>query len=524
MGGLQTIDAAILAGYLALLLAVGFWSGRNKSEAKAEDFFLTSKTLPWYTIGFSLIAAGISSVQFIGNVGYAYQHGLAVANWEWLNAPAILLLVFIFIPVYSRWKIVTMPQFLELRYNGRVRTVFAIITLLTYIFINMAGVIYSGGFVLNKILGLDLYVGIWTMAVVSGFFVVYGGMESIAWTNVLQAVLLLGSGLLVFVVGFAAVPGGWAEIIGTGDRSHLILPASHKEIPSTGLVVLALSTNIWFFCTNQTINQSALGAKNLWHAKMGVLLAGFLSIVIAFADVFPGMIAYALNPNLPGGRRSLPVHCRPGDPGGGSGGWCSRGCWGLPLPTWKPWATPRPRSSRFDIYRSVINPRATERQLIRIGRVAAVVVLVVGAVWAPIVMRFGHIFSYFQECWAFHRHPGGGALYAGRAVEGRYGAVGPVDALPLLPDAGAAVRAAHLRGHLERVQRGGHRADLHPAVYGTHQPGDAGRQRRQNHRGHLEPGADAEAKRCPGTGAYRSGRRSWPGCTWRCTRFSGRGS
>jgi SSS family solute:Na+ symporter len=207
MGGLQTIDAAILAGYLALLLAVGFWSGRNKSEAKAEDFFLTSKTLPWYTIGFSLIAAGISSVQFIGNVGYAYQHGLAVANWEWLNAPAILLLVFIFIPVYSRWKIVTMPQFLELRYNGRVRTVFAIITLLTYIFINMAGVIYSGGFVLNKILGLDLYVGIWTMAVVSGFFVVYGGMESIAWTNVLQAVLLLGSGLLVFVVGFCGRAG-----------------------------------------------------------------------------------------------------------------------------------------------------------------------------------------------------------------------------------------------------------------------------------------------------------------------------
>ena len=100
------------------------------------------------------------------------------------------------------------------------------------------------------------------MAVVSGFFVVYGGMESIAWTNVLQAVLLLGSGLMVFVVGFAAVPGGWAEIVGTGDRSHLILPASHREIPSTGLVVLALSTNIWFFCTNQTINQSR---QTLFH-------------------------------------------------------------------------------------------------------------------------------------------------------------------------------------------------------------------------------------------------------------------
>ncbi len=400
MGGLHTIDAAILAGYLALLLAVGFWSGRKKSEAKAEDFFLTSKTLPWYTIGFSLIAAGISSVQFIGNVGYAYQHGLAVANWEWLNAPAILLLVFIFIPVYSRWKIVTMPQFLELRYNGRVRTVFAIITLLTYIFINMAGVIYSGGFVLNKILGLDLYAGIWTMAVVSGFFVVYGGMESIAWTNVLQAVLLLGSGLLVFAVGFAAVPGGWPEIIGTGDRSHLILPANHKEIPSTGLVVLALSTNIWFFCTNQTINQSALGAKNLWHAKLGILLAGFLSIVIAFADVFPGLIAYALNPNLPVADEAYPYIVGRVIPAG-LRGLVFAGLLGATLANVEALGNASATIFTFDIYRSVINPGASERQLIRIGRVAAVIVLVVGAVWAPIVMRFGHIFSYFQECWAF---------------------------------------------------------------------------------------------------------------------------
>jgi SSS family solute:Na+ symporter len=281
------------------------------------------------------------------------------------------------------------------------------------------------------------------------------------------------------------VPGGWAEIIGTGDRSHLILPASHKEIPSTGLVVLALSTNIWFFCTNQTINQSALGAKNLWHAKMGVLLAGFLSIVIAFADVFPGMIAYALNPNLPVADEAYPYIVGRVIPAGAPGAGIRGAAGGYPCQR----GSPGQRFGHdlyFDIYRNVINPGATERQLIRIGRAAAVVVLVVGAIWAPIVMRFGHIFSYFQECWAFIAIPVAvlftlGVLWKGVTARSALWTLClsfPMLVLPYL------LRTYEVTWNVYNVAGIVLIFTLLFTVLTSLR--HAGRQRRQNHRGHLE--------------------------------------
>ncbi len=394
------IDIIILIAYLIILILIGLWSGRRKSESTAVEFFLTSKTLPWYAIGFSILAAGISSEQFLGTVGFAYQYGLSVANWEWLNIPAILLLVFIFVPIYHRWKIITMPQFLEIRYSPKVRTIFAVITLLTYVFINMAGVIFSGGFALQLILGIDLYLGIWLLTILAGFFVIYGGMESVAWTNVFQSALLLSGGLLVFFLGWLKVPGGFEAIIGAGDRSHLILPMDHPEIPATGLIVLAISTNVWFFCTNQTINQAALGAKNIRHARHGVLFAGFLGILIAFADVFPGLIAFALNPNLPFDDDAFPYVVGELVPAG-LRGLVFAGLLGAIVSTLEALGNATATIFTFDIYQRMVKKEVSERLLIRSGRIAAVIAMLIGALWAPIVLQFGHIFSYFQECWAF---------------------------------------------------------------------------------------------------------------------------
>jgi SSS family solute:Na+ symporter len=396
---LNVLDIIIFSGYFVILLFIGFWSGRKKNK-KATDFFLTSKTLPWYVIGFSIIAAGISSEQFLGTVGFAYNYGLSVANWEWLNGPAILLLTFIFIPFYMRRKVITMPHFLELRYNGKIRTLFAIITILTYVFINMAGVIFSGGYALNKIFGLDLYVGIWGMSIIAGSFTIYGGMESVAWTNVFQSILLLGSGLLIFFIGLFIIPGGINTIIGEGTRSHLILPADDPEIPWTGLIILMISTNVWFFCTNQTINQAALGAKNEWHARIGVLFAGFLAIAIAFADAFPGLIAYVLNPNLEASDDAYPYvvnHLIPA----GLKGLVFAGLCGAIISTIEALANASSTIFSFDIYKRWINKNANDKQIIFYGRIVGAAVLIIGTLWAPIVMRFGHIFSYFQECWAF---------------------------------------------------------------------------------------------------------------------------
>jgi SSS family solute:Na+ symporter len=395
----NNIDVAVLFGYLALLLFIGWRAGRKKSESTAENFFLTNNTLPWYAIGFSILAGGISSEQFIGTVGYAYAHGLAVANWEWLNGPAILLLAFVFVPVYFRHKIMTMPQYLESRYGARTRKLFAIITLLTYVFINLAGVIYSGAFALQSILGVNLYMGVWMLTVTAALLVVYGGMESVAWTNVFQAGLLLLAGLVVFVIGWVKIPGGLQAIIGTGERAHLITASDHPAIPPSSLFVLACSTNVWFFCTNQTINQAALGARSIRHARLGILFAGFLTILIAFGDVFPGLIAYALNPDLPVADEAFTFAVRELIPAG-LRGLVFAGLLGAILSTIESLGNAAATIFTLDLYRAW-KPGVTERQLIRAGRLAAVVMLAAGALWAPVVIGFGHIFAYFQECWAF---------------------------------------------------------------------------------------------------------------------------
>jgi len=392
------LDIIIFISYFIILITIGFWSGKKKHKS-AEDFFLARGSLKWYVIGFAIIAAGISSEQFLGTVGFAYSHGISVANWEWLNGPSILILILIFVPFYLRRKVVTMPQFLEMRFDGKVRSLFAIITILTYILINLAGVIFSGGFALNILFGINLYAAIWAMAILAGLFTIWGGMATVAWTNVFQSVLLLGGGLLVFILGLFEVPGGLTEIVGEGSRSHLILPANDENIPWTGLLVLAFSTNVWYYCTNQTINQSVLGAKNEWHAKLGIIFAGLLWILIAFADVFPGLIAFVLNSNIQPDS-AYPYIVNTLVPSGLKG-IVFAGLCGAIISTIEAVINASSTIFTYDIYKRFIKKDVTDGQMIKTGRIASGVILVIGAVWAPMVLKFGHIFSYFQECWAF---------------------------------------------------------------------------------------------------------------------------
>jgi SSS family solute:Na+ symporter len=212
--------------------------------------------------------------------------------------------------------------------------------------------------------------------------------------------LLLGSGLLIFFLGWREVPGGLQEIIGTGDRAHLILPSNHPDLPGSGLFVLMISTNIWFFCTNQSINQSSLGAKNMWHAQMGVLVVGILSIGVAIADVFPGLIAHALNPNLEVAdeayvylvNRLVPV---------GLKGLVFAALIGGSLSAMEALINASATIFTIDIYQRTIRKEPDPKKTVRVGRWSNAVVLLIAALWAPLVSKFDYIFSYFQECWAF---------------------------------------------------------------------------------------------------------------------------
>lgn len=396
---LQNIDYFTFTIYFLVFTAIGLVAGR-KSKTSAADFFIQQNKLPWYIIGFSFITSGVSSEQFIGTVGSVYGRGLVIANWEWGNAVAVLVMVVLFIPYYLKKRVLTIPEFLEKRFNRKVSLLFAAISILIYVFINLAGVLYSGAFAMSGILGINLYLCILIITLIVGFFTIYGGMASIAWTNVLQAVMLIGGGITIFVIGLFTVDGGWNAIIGTGPRAHLIQPASDPDIPWTAILVLMFSTNIWYYCTSQNINQATLGAKNVWHAKMGIIFAGLLWIFIPLGDVFPGLIAHALDPNLPKADSAFVFVISKLIPAGGAGiiygvlifavvAAIQAGINGI--------------SSifTFDIYKPLIKPKATEANLIQTGRYFAAVVLMTGAFYSPIVGSFKHIFDFFQECWAF---------------------------------------------------------------------------------------------------------------------------
>ncbi|MFB0524678.1 MAG: hypothetical protein ACETVZ_04010 [Phycisphaerae bacterium] len=257
---LTAMDIGIFIVYLTVVITIGFLSGR-KGKSSTSNFFLAGRRLPWFVIGFSLIASSISSEQFIGEVGWGYKYGMAVSNWEWLCWPAQGLLLFFFLPIYLRNKIYTIPEFLTKRFGDLAGTTFAMVCIMMYIVINLPMVLYSGGFVMHNVFGLNMVLSIWILVIAAGSYTIFGGLSAVAWVDLFNGILLIGGGLLVFFLGISAVPGGLAEVIGTGDRAHLILPADHPELPWTGILAVATVSSGFYYSTNQFI------PRDVWLQK-----------------------------------------------------------------------------------------------------------------------------------------------------------------------------------------------------------------------------------------------------------------
>jgi SSS family solute:Na+ symporter len=395
---LNVLDYVVFVLYCAGVLGVGFWVARR--ERTSNDYFLAGRRLPWFVIGASLIASSISTEQFIAEVGFAYRHGLAVANWEWGVLPAMTLMLVFFVPFYLRRRISTMPEWLEHRFGPSSRLTFAAITLLSYIFINLAGVLYTGGVALHTIFDVNIWHAILALAVVTGAYTVAGGLASVVWTDLIQASLLLGAGLLVFGLGLHEV-GGWQALRGTGDRAHLILAASHPELPWTAILVGMLSTNLWYYATNQYINQRVLGARDEWHARVGIIFAGFLGVFLALSVCFPGLIAYRLFPGLTKPDEAYPrvVNHLVGPLGFGLRGLVFAGLIGAIMSTLDSLMNSCATVFSIDFYRRLWQPAAGDREMVRVGRFATAGALLLGMLWTPVVAQWESLFTYFQECW-----------------------------------------------------------------------------------------------------------------------------
>lgn len=400
---LGALDATIMILYLIIVAVIGFWVGRREKKT-SRDYFLAGSRLPWFAIGLSMVASSISTEQFMGEVGFAYSYGLAVANWEWLIFPALTMLIWIFTPLFIRHQVTTMPEFLERRFGVGSRTVFALLTILSYAVVNLALVLYSGGLALNHIFGLPLWLCVLLLAVLTGAYTIYGGLSSVVWTDVFQCVLLLLGGLLVFGLGLAKVEGGWSAILGTGDRAHLILPANHPDLPWTAMLVLALCTNVWYYCTNQYINQRCLGARDEWHAKMGMVFCGFLGILLALAVSFPGLIAYALNPNLENPNTAYPYLITTLVPPSLQGLLLAALVSAI-MSTISSLLNSTATVFTIDIYQRFVGRDASQERLIVVGRYAGLIVMGIGLGCVPLVALWEHIFSYCQEVWVLLAGP-----------------------------------------------------------------------------------------------------------------------
>jgi len=398
---LDRLDYVVFFGYIIIVVLIGMVVARRE-KATALDYFLAGDKLPWFAIGFSLVASSISTEQFVGEVGFAYQYGMAVSNWEWGIFPALTIMLAFFVPFYLRKRISTMPEYLEYRFGSSTRVVFAIITVLSYAFISLAGVLYSGGLAIHTIFGFNLWLSIIALGVVAGVYTIAGGLASVVWTDVFQVILLLAGGLLVFFLGLDKV-GGWEAIRGTGDRAHLMLSADHPELPWTGMCVLFFSTNVWYYATNQYINQRILGAKDEWHARAGVLFAGFLGIFLTFAVCFPGLIAYRLFPNLENPDQAYPrlIGELLAPLGFGIRGLIFAALIGAIMSTIDSLVNSCSTVLTIDFYKRYFNKSSSERNMIRFGRISSSLILAIGILWSPVVGSWGSIFAYFQESLVF---------------------------------------------------------------------------------------------------------------------------
>lgn len=290
-------ETAIFVAYLLLTVAVGFFAAR-KGRGSSREYFMGDRKLPWYVVGSSMVATAISSDHFIAQVGAGYTHGIVISAFSWNAWIVYTLLIWVFLPYYMRTGLYTMPEFLERRYHPAARYIFAVSCVVGYLFSLIAAPLYAGGLALESMFGLDLVWGIVFLGVLTGAYTIYGGLKSAAWTDFMQIAVLLAGGILVPIIGLAKT-GGLVQLMQEYPQKFQVFhPPTHSLFPFTGVFTSFLSVGIWYNCTSQHIVQRCLGARDEYNARLGVVTAGFLQILMPVLFVLPGIIAFKLFPNL----------------------------------------------------------------------------------------------------------------------------------------------------------------------------------------------------------------------------------
>ena len=421
----EALDYVIFAIYAIVILGVGLWVSRNKKgETKStEDYFLASKSLPWWAIGASLIAANISAEQFIGMSGSGFAGGLAIATYEWMAALTLIVVGKFFLPIFIKKEIYTIPEFVEQRFSSQLKTILAVFWIGLYVFVNLASVLYLGGLALQTILGIEMITAVIGLAAFAAAYSLYGGLSAVAWTDIIQVVVLVLGGLVTTYLALDTVSAGSGFLEGLNkiynavpERFDMILEKSNPEymnLPGIGVLIGGMwIANLYYWGFNQYIIQRTLAAKSLEESQKGILFAAGLKMIIPLIVVIPGIAAYVIvnDPNLlaslgEAGMANLPS----AEQADKAYPWLMQflptGLKGVAVAALAAAIVSSLASMlnstatifTMDIYKQLINKEASESKTVNVGRLSAFVALIIASIMAPLLGGIDQAFQFIQE-------------------------------------------------------------------------------------------------------------------------------
>lgn len=435
------IDVIVFVSYCVLILAIGLYVSRNKDGKKktAEDYFLAGKSLPWWAVGASLIAANISAEQFIGMSGSGFALGLAIASYEWMAAITLLVVAKYFLPIFIQKGLYTIPEFIEKRYSTNLKTILAIFWIALFVFVNLTTVLYLGGKALDTIIGTGdgsiLMTSIIGLALFALAYSLWGGLAAVAWTDVVQVVVLIFGGFMMtyfalihvsgdadsWLVGlksvYNAVPERFSMILSKGEIFTPNGKDAWWDLPGLAVLVGGIwVANLYYWGFNQYIIQRTLAAKNLQEGQKGLVFAAFLKLLIPIFVVLPGIIAYVMILDPATGafvKESLPSSFLGLDgsiSNDNASPWLIKtiipvGLKGLILASLAAAIVSSLASMinststifTMDIYKSLFNKKATDDQMVKAGRISGFIALMIALVIAPQLGSLGQVFQFIQE-------------------------------------------------------------------------------------------------------------------------------
>ncbi len=408
MNTLEKLDWIILGLYFAVLFGVAIWVILQKNN-NTEDYFLAGKNVGWFVIGASIFASNIGSEHVVGLAGTGAESGMPMAHYE-LHAWIVLLLGWLFLPFYMRSGVFTMPEFLERRFDSKSRWFLSIFSIIGYVLTKVSVTIYAGGVVVSQLLGIPFIYGALGTVVITGAYTVLGGMRAVLYTEAFQTIVLILGSLFLTYQGFEAI-GGWAELKATVGSDHFNMwrPVSDPDFPWTGMLFGGTIVGIWYWCTDQYIVQRTLSAHNIKIGRRGAIFGAYLKLLPIFIFLVPGIIAFGLKQKgIISYERSdevFPVLVQALLPTGIKGLVAG----GLMAALMSSLASVFNSSSTLftvDIFKKMY-PDSSEKKLVNIGRIATVIVVILGLLWIPVMEKIGGgvLYQYLQSVQAYIAPP-----------------------------------------------------------------------------------------------------------------------